>query len=89
MSDWHIVYLDSVSKSDLARIDTLNRKRISQAIVTKLTAHPLHYGKPLRYSKSGQRSLRVGDYRVIYVLELEKNQVIVLAIGHRRDVYEA
>ncbi len=38
----------------------------------------------LKGSKNEYR-LRVGDYRVIF--ELEKDQVVVYAIGNRKDVY--
>jgi mRNA interferase RelE/StbE len=31
--------------------------------------------------------LRVGDYRVIYTLDLPKGVLHVLAVGHRREVY--
>ena len=31
--------------------------------------------------------LRVGDYRVIYAVEMETNVIHLLAIGHRREVY--
>lgn len=31
--------------------------------------------------------LRVGDYRVIYKFDTEKQEVYLLAVGHRRDVY--
>jgi mRNA-degrading endonuclease RelE of RelBE toxin-antitoxin system len=47
--------------------------------------HPLEFGKPLRYSLKGTRRLRVGDYRVIFIIE--KDAVLVVKIGHRRDVY--
>ncbi|MFH0848165.1 MAG: type II toxin-antitoxin system RelE/ParE family toxin [archaeon] len=33
-------------------------------------------------------SLRVGDYRAIYEIDSERRMVIVLFIGHRRDVYD-
>jgi mRNA interferase RelE/StbE len=33
--------------------------------------------------------LRVGDYRIIYQFELEKNLLHLIAVGHRRDVYKA
>jgi mRNA interferase RelE/StbE len=32
--------------------------------------------------------LRVGDYRVIYQIDLEKNEIFLITIGHRRDVYK-
>jgi mRNA interferase RelE/StbE len=31
--------------------------------------------------------IRVGDYRIIYDIEDEKRKVVVLQIGHRRNVY--
>lgn len=31
---------------------------------------------------------RVGDYRVIYQLERDERLIIVVAVGHRRDVYD-
>lgn len=31
---------------------------------------------------------RVGDYRVIFDIEQEKLQILVLKIGHRRNVYD-
>jgi len=32
--------------------------------------------------------VRVGDYRVIYTIEDEVLLVVVVALGHRRDIYE-
>ncbi len=32
--------------------------------------------------------LRVGDYRIIYQFDLAKNILHLIAVGHRRDVYE-
>ncbi len=43
-------------------------------------------GKHLKYSNFW--SLRIGDYRAIYEIDRERNRVIVLFIGHRKDVYE-
>ena len=63
-------------------------RQIRRAIETKLTTHPFELGKPLRYSLRGARRLRVGDYRVIYRIE-PPNTVLVMKIGHRREVYEA
>jgi len=32
--------------------------------------------------------LRIGDYRAIYEIDRNNNQVIILFIGHRREVYD-
>ena len=31
--------------------------------------------------------LRVGDYRIIYNVDIEQNTVFLLTVGHRRDIY--
>lgn len=31
--------------------------------------------------------LRVGDYRVIYLFDAERNELLLSTLGHRRDVY--
>ncbi len=31
--------------------------------------------------------LRVGDYRVIYSFNAEKNEIYLIALGHRSEVY--
>lgn len=44
------------------------------------------HGKPLHPSRFW--SLRCGDYRVVYEILREKNEVHVLLVGHRKNVYE-
>ena len=31
--------------------------------------------------------VRVGDYRLIYTFDVEKNEIYLLAVGHRREIY--
>lgn len=84
---FRIEYLESVVREDIPQLSTVAKSRIKKAIETKLTAHPIEFGKPLRYSLKGARSLRVGDYRVIYKIEPQE-MVLILKVGHRREVYE-
>ncbi|BAY90721.1 MULTISPECIES: type II toxin-antitoxin system RelE family toxin [unclassified Tolypothrix] len=44
--------------------------------------------KPLKGDLAGYYRYRIGDYRVIYQVNDETNEVIVNNIAHRRDVYE-
>lgn len=85
---WEIRYAEQVITQDIPSLDAAVKKRIRTAIETKLMTDPLHFGKPLRYSLSGQRSLRVGDWRILYALDHEARMVSITAIGHRRDIYE-
>ena len=52
----------------------------------QLRENPDKIGKPLKQSDFW--SLRVGDYRVIYEINPDKNQVVILFVGHRNKVYD-
>ncbi len=82
-----IEYLDSVVEEEIPALPKTIKNRIKQAIETRLTADPVGLGKPLRYSFVGHRRIRVGDYRIVYRLDVEKYKVIIVLIKHRKDVY--
>lgn len=52
------------------------------------TPNPRQHGKSLVGDKSGQWRYRIGDYRVICEIQDDKIIVLVLEIGHRREIYE-
>ena len=85
---WRIQYSDSVVQDDIPRLDHAAKQRIKKAIETKLITDPLRFGKPLRHSLNHLRSLRVGDYRVLYHLDHAAMTVSIASVGHRRDVYD-
>ena len=78
------VLLHPKSARSLSKLDNVIRKRIESKL-RELESHP-ERGKRLRYSDF--RVLRIGDYRVIYEIDEEKNRVVVLFIGHRENVYD-
>jgi mRNA interferase RelE/StbE len=84
---YRIEYLRSVVTDDIPALPKSAQRQLRRAIEQKLPAHPFELGKPLRYSLRGARRLRVGDYRVIYRIE-PADLVVVVKIGHRREVYE-
>ncbi|MBO6308764.1 type II toxin-antitoxin system RelE family toxin [Oribacterium sp. NK2B42] len=49
--------------------------------------NPRIHGKGLTANRSGQWRYRVGDYRIIAEIYDDKVVILVLNIGHRRDVY--
>ena len=81
------VRYDKRVRDDIALLSATAQRRIKNAIEEKLTTRQELFGKPLRYSLLGFRSLRVGDYRVVYLIENNK-EVFVVLIAHRRDVYK-
>ena len=84
---YRIDYLRTVVTDDIPALPKSAKRQIRRAIEAKLTTHPFELGKPLRYSLRGARRLRVGDYRVVYRIE-PPDVVLVIKIGHRREVYE-
>ena len=79
---YSVVYKKSVSH-DLKKLSKAEAQRvldrIERELPEKADAQPTLKGR-----FAGLRRFRVGDYRVIYII-LE-NEVLVLRIGHRRDV---
>lgn len=83
---FRIEYLESVVAKDIPTIAKSERDRIRRAIERKLGTNPIAFGKPLQYSLKGARRLRVGDFRVIFTIE--GDIVLIVKIGHRREVYD-
>ena len=69
----------------LAAIPRDDRLRLIEAI-DRLTANPAA-GSVLKGEFSGLRRVRVGGYRIVYEVQDRQLTVLVVRIGHRRDVY--
>jgi mRNA interferase RelE/StbE len=72
------------AQKQLRKIPKTNRDRIIKAAESLM--HNPDVGKRLTGKLGQYRSLRVGDYRVIY--ETESDTIKIDAIGHRKHVYE-
>lgn len=70
---------------DVEKLPANIKERLRKAIEMRLAPDPLRAGRPLAQSLAGHRKMRVGDYRIIYRIAGET--VVVLKIGHRKDVY--
>ena len=58
-------------------------------LTTALITNPHRLGKPLRGDLAGLWSARKGTYRVLYRINDDLGEVIVVRIEHRRDAYRA
>ena len=85
---YQIEYLESVVEDDMPNLSTSAKKLIRKAIEERLMVDPIGFGKPLRYSLKGHRRLRVSDYRVVYRIEPQSHTVVIIAIKHRKEVYD-
>jgi mRNA-degrading endonuclease RelE of RelBE toxin-antitoxin system len=60
------------------------------ALITgDLVAAPHRVGKPLRRELEGLWVARRGTFRVVYRIDEENHEVVVLRVDHRRDVYRS
>jgi mRNA interferase RelE/StbE len=87
--DWRIEF-DESGKKDLARLDPQVARRITTFLRERVaqTSNPRSAGEALRGERFGEFwKHRVGDYRVIARIEDGLLRVLVVRIGHRREVY--
>jgi len=70
---------------DIERLPAADRRRVVAAI-DGLKEHP-QAGTLLKGKFTGLRRIRVGRFRVIYEVQESVLLVLVLRVGHRRDVY--
>jgi len=74
-------------KGDVKTFDGQIKEKIKKVIEEKLTTEPLIYGERLKGTLKDMWKLRVGSYRIIYVVE--EDTVYVLGIIHRREAYRS
>ena len=71
---------------NLERLEALTNQSIVRSI-EDLSREPF-LGKPLRGRLKGLYTLRIGEYRVIYSIDIEKQEVILHAAKPRSTVYQ-
>ena len=82
---YRLVYTDE-AKKQISKFDNRLKEKIRIAAEEIQTSPAV--GKPLTRELKGRFSYRVGDYRIIYRVYQTEIVVLILAVGHRRDVYE-
>jgi mRNA interferase RelE/StbE len=70
----------------LRKLPPIDRSRIARRI-DALTLTPRPAGAKMLTGPERFYRIRVGDYRVIYQVSDEVLRVLVLRIGHRREIY--
>ena len=84
------VVLSSKAKKRLAKLDKKTAATITNWMMTNLNncEDPRVYGKALVGNWAGHWRYRVGDYRIIAKIKDDEVIIIVIDIGHRRDIYD-
>ena len=85
------VELSEKADRQLDKLDPQIARRILRFLDERVARldNPRSIGEALRGSKLGEFwKYRVGDYRLICSIEDKQILILVLRIGHRRDIYE-
>jgi mRNA interferase RelE/StbE len=81
------VILSPLAIRQLRKFDPDVRRRI-QAVLELLSENPRPPAATRLVGGAGEWRVRTGDYRVIYEIHEGQLLVLVLRMGHRREVYE-
>jgi len=69
---------------DIRGLEENVKKRIGKAL-KRYVEEPLKYASKLTDPALGTYRFRIGDYRVVF--DIEDEEIVVLRVGHRRDIY--
>lgn len=81
---YRLVYTHRAER-DIKSLDLRTRNRIGETLL-RYKEDPLRYSEKLTSSALGNYRFRIGDYRVVF--DIEGNEIVVLRVGHRREIYK-
>lgn len=86
---WKIEF-DSAVEKDLIKLGHTAQKRVIKFLKEKIMTSddPRNYGKALTGDLAGLWRFRVGDYRILTKIEDHHFVVLVVHVGHRKNVYD-
>ena len=84
------VEFDDVAAKELRKLDRQAQQEILRYFRERIATDedPRRFGKPLARDMAGLWRYRVRDYRMICHIEDDKLVVLVLRVGHHKDIYE-
>ena len=82
---WQLIYHPDVQQ-DLIRLGSAAANRVLDVIEERVRdGEPDKLGKPLRGALAGCRRIRTGNTRIVYKVDGLAIQVLIIAVGARRD----
>ncbi len=84
------VEISGVAERQLRKLDWPIQERILDWLDERIEGckNPRHFGEPLKGDRAGFWRYRIGNYRLLCDIQDEKVMVLVLNIGHRREIYK-
>jgi mRNA interferase RelE/StbE len=85
-----IVEFDDAARKELRKLDRQAQQEILRYLRERIATDkdPRRFGKALSRELAGLWRYRIQNYRIICNIEDQKLTVLVLRVGHRKDVYE-
>jgi mRNA interferase RelE/StbE len=80
------IFLRPAAVRDLNSLQGDVRERIEQAI-DRLAENPRPHGSKKLVGFENEWRLRVGEYRVLYVIDDATKRVTIARVAHRREAY--
>ncbi|MGD0419209.1 MAG: type II toxin-antitoxin system RelE/ParE family toxin [Xanthobacteraceae bacterium] len=86
---WRVEF-DPDAARDLRKLGAVAERAILRYLRQRIAtaADPRRFGKPLTGDMKGFWRYRVGDYRIVASIEDGRFVVLVVTVGHRRQVYD-
>lgn len=81
--EYELVYTKRVAR-DISGLDRAAIERIRKTL-ERYVQSPFDYAKKMVDPALGTYRFRIGEYRVIF--DVEGNEIVVLRVGHRREIY--
>jgi mRNA interferase RelE/StbE len=79
------VLLDPRAAKIIQKLDEQTKTRIKKTL-SELADNPYTAGEPIHPSEYWK--IKTGDYRTIYQIDQNTKRVIVVFVGHRKNVYD-
>jgi mRNA interferase RelE/StbE len=85
---WRIEF-DNRARKELRKLNPQDQDRILKWLRHNLTGdeNPRRFGTSLKGRMKGLWRYRIGDHRIISQIKDEEIVILVIRIGHRRDIY--
>ncbi|MDD4001002.1 MAG: type II toxin-antitoxin system RelE/ParE family toxin [Bacilli bacterium] len=86
----YLIVFDKNADKQLRKIDTTQQRIIVNWIIKNLenTNDPRIFGKSLKGNLKDYWRYRVGDYRIIAEINDDEIKILIIEIGHRKDIYK-
>lgn len=86
-----MVEWDNAARKELRKLDKQLQQQILHYLRERIATNedPRRFGKPLSYDKHGLWRYRVQDARIICQIREEEVIVLVVRVGHRKNIYRS